>query len=240
MRITAACLLICLAAAPLTAQRTITPVTGSGRRVALVIGNNLYPWKPLVNSANDARALAALLPKLGFDAKDVTLLVDANLKQMQRAGREFVERLRPDDLAFVYYSGHGVEVRGENFLIPVDFPSDATELEVRDEAYSAQQLLRGLEESHAKTRILILDACRNNPLRATRSTGGGLARMDGQGTLIVFATSAEQTADDNPRGRNGLFTSELLKALPTPGVTMDQMVREVARSVYRDSGATQT
>jgi len=233
-------LLALFASLPAFAQdRRVVTATG-GRRVALVIGNDAYPWKRLTNAVNDARALAAMLPRVGFDTRDITLVTDANLRQMQRAGREFIEKLRPDDLALVYYSGHGVEVRGENFLIPVDFPSDATELEARDEAYSAQQLLRGLEETQARTRILILDACRNNPLRATRAAGGGLARMDGKGTLVVFATSAGSTADDNPRGSNGLFASQLLKALPTPGVTLGQMMQDVARAVYRDSGARQT
>ena len=236
MRTAALILLVALSAAfSARAQRTVVTV-GSGRRVALVIGNNAYPWGPLVNSANDARALAAMLPRVGFDPKDVTLLVDANLKQMQKAGRDFVERLRPDDLAFVFYSGHGVEVRGENYLIPIDFPPNASDLEARDEAYSAQQLLRDLESSGAKTRVMILDACRNNPLRASKSAGGGLGRMDGEGTLIVFATSAGKTADDNPRGRNGLFTTELLKALPTPGVPLTQLMNDVSRAVYRDSG----
>ena len=236
MRTAALILLLALSAAfSAQAQRTVVTV-GSGRRVALVIGNNAYPWGPLVNSANDARALAAMLPRVGFDAKDVTLLVDANLKQMQKAGRDFVEKLRPDDLAFVFYSGHGVEVRGENYLIPIDFPPNASDLEARDEAYSAQQLLRDLESSGAKTRVMILDACRNNPLRASRAAGGGLGRMDGEGTLIVFATSAGKTADDNPRGRNGLFTTELLKALPTPGVPLTQLMNDVSRAVYRDSG----
>jgi uncharacterized caspase-like protein len=199
MRTATLVLLVALSAAlSARAQRTVVTV-GSGRRVALVIGNNAYPWGPLVNSANDARALAAMLPRVGFDAKDVTLLVDANLKQMQKAGLDFVEKLRPDDLAFIFYSGHGVEVRGENYLIPIDFPSNASDLEVRYEAYSAQQLLRDLESSGAKTRVMILDACRNNPLRASKSAGGGLGRMDGEGTLIVFATSAGKTADDNPR-----------------------------------------
>jgi hypothetical protein len=220
-------------------DRRVTPL-GGGRRMALIFGNDAYPWKPLANAVNDARALAAALQRTGFAPADIALVTDANLKQMQRAGREFVEKLRPGDLAFVYYSGHGVELRGENFLIPVDFPADSTELEVRDEAYSAQQLLRSLEETEARTRILILDACRNNPLRATRSAGGGLARMDGKGTLIVFATSAGSTADDNPRGRNGLFASQLLKALPTPGVTLGQMMQDVARAVYRESGEKQT
>ena len=147
--------------------------------------------------------------------------------------RGFIEKLRSDDVAFVYYSGHGMEIRGENFLVPVDFPSNATELEARDESYSAQQLLRSLEETNARVRLMFLDACRDNPLRPTRSGSGGLGRMDGQGTLIVFATGAGQTADDNLTGANGLFTSYLLKALPTPGVPIDQLIKQVARDVHR-------
>ena len=234
----------CLASSLLSAQGdrgTIIPARpDSGRRLALVIGNDAYPWKPLINAVNDARSLAQALPQAGFAPQDITLVTNTTLKQLQRAARMFVERVRAGDVALVYYSGHGMEVRGENYLVPVDFPADATELEVQDEAYSAQELLRNLESSPAKVRLLILDACRDNPLRATRSSAGGLARMDGQGTLIVFATSAGKTASDNPRGGNGLFTGHLLKALPTPGLPIDQMIKQVAREVYRDSGGLQT
>jgi len=210
-----------------------------GRRRALVIGNNAYPWGRLKNSVHDARDLAALLPRLGFDRHDIVLATDTTLSQMQRAASEFVQRLRPDDVALAYYSGHGVEVRGENYLVPVDFPANATELEARDEAYSAQKLLRSLEATRARVRILILDACRDNQLRATRSSGGGLVRMDGNGTLIVFATGAGSTADDNPRGGNGLFTAHLLHALPTPGVPVEQLLKQVAREVYGESDSRQ-
>ena len=220
-------------------DRRVVPA-GPSRRLALVIGNDAYPWKRLVNSVNDAQALARLLPQVGFRAGDVTLVTNATLKQMQRAAREFAEKLRPDDLALVYYSGHGVEFRGENYLIPVDFPANASDIEVRDEAYSAQQLLRSLEETQARVRLVILDACRDNPLRSTRSGAGGLARMEGEGTLVVFATGAGKTADDNPRGVNGLFTSHLLKALPTPGLTVDQMIKQVAREVYQESQGRQS
>lgn len=117
-------------------DRRLGPV-GAGRRMALIVGSDQYPWKLLVNVVNDARSLAEALPRLGFENRDITVATNATLRQMQRAAREFVEKLRPDDVARVYCSGHGVEVRGENFLIPVDFPADATELEVQDEAYSA-------------------------------------------------------------------------------------------------------
>jgi len=100
--------------------------------------------------------------------------------------------------------------------------------------------LRNLEATQARVRLMILDACRDNPLRAARSASGGLARMEGQGTLIVFATGAGQTADDNSGGVNGLFTSRLLRALPTPGVPVDQLIKQVAREVYQDSHQRQT
>jgi formylglycine-generating enzyme len=226
-------LIFALASLVVTAQdRRIAPAD-RGRRMALVIGNNDYPWKPLRNAVNDAQAVANLLPQLGFQPADITLATNTKLKDLQRAARGFMEKLRSDDVAFVYYSGHGIEIRGENYLVPVDFPANATELEARDEAYSAQQLLRSLEDTNARVRLIILDACRDNPLRPTRSGAGGLARMDGQGTLIVFATGAGQTADDNVAASNGLFTSYLLKALPTPGVPIDQLIKQVARDVHR-------
>jgi len=221
-------------------ERRLVPL-GVGRRMALVIGNNEYSWSPLRNSVNDAEALARLLPKVGFAVADVTLVRNTKLRELQRAIREFVERLQPEDVALVYYSGHGIELHGENYLIPIDFPSNASELEVQDDAYSAQQLLRNIEATRSKVRLVILDACRDNPLRSSRSAGQGLARMEaqGQGTLIVFATGAGQTADDNPGANNGLFTSYLLQALPTPGLSVDQLVKQVARDVYRASGQRQ-
>jgi uncharacterized caspase-like protein len=178
---------------PAPQDRRLSPSGASGRRLALVIGNNAYPWKPLTHAVDDARALATMLSKAGFDPRDITLVTGANLRQMQRAAREFIEKLRPGDLAFVFYSGHGVEVRGENFLIPVDFPVNASELQVLDDAYSAQLLLQNLENSAARTRIVILDASRSNPLLANRSSGGGLALMNGPGTLIVYSTKLFST-----------------------------------------------
>ena len=231
--------LLLLTALILPAQdRRVVPA-GGGRRLALVIGNDAYPWKPLVNSVRDARSIAQALPDVGFAPNDITLATDTNLRQLQRAARDFLQKLKPDDVALVYYSGHGVEVRGENYLIPVDFPSNSSELDVQDLAYPAQQFLRNLEATGARVRLMILDACRDNPLRATRSAGGGLARMEGQGTLVVFATGAGQTADDNPRGNNGLFTSHLLREMRTPGVSIDIMLKQVARAVYQDSGGKQ-
>jgi uncharacterized caspase-like protein len=189
---------------------------------------------------NDAKDLAAQLSHVGFLPQDITLVTDADLVAMEKASIEFLEKLRADDLALVFYSGHGVEVRGENYLVPVDFPANATELEVQFRAFSAQQLLRNLEAGPARARIIILDACRDNPLRATRSASGGLARMDGSGTLIVFATGSGRTADDNATGRNGFFTAHLLHDLSTPGLSITNLMEQVGREVNRDSGGKQT
>jgi formylglycine-generating enzyme required for sulfatase activity len=231
-----ALILLAVAPAQLGGQdgRSVRPFDG-GRRFALVIGNDAYPWNPLNHAVSDAKTVAGALRQSGFDADNVTLATNLNLKSMQRTAREFIGKLREGDLAFVYYSGHGVEVGGENFLIPVDFPADANESEVQDEAYSAQQLLRNLERSPARARILVLDACRNNRLRKVRDMGGGLSRMDGKGTLVVFATSAGATAADN-----GLFATQLSEWLPKPGIAATQLFADMARSVDRNSGRKQT
>jgi formylglycine-generating enzyme required for sulfatase activity len=228
------------AAAGLLAQtdsRRVAPF--AGRRLALVIGNQAYSWFPLVNPINDARAVARTLLDVGFAAGDIRLVLDARQSDLRRAAREFAESVKPGDLALVYYSGHGVEVKGGNYLLPVDLPRDATEGYVEDEAVSAQRLLRDLDEHGARVRVLILDACRDNPLRAARSIGGGLAPMEGRGSLIVFATEAGRTAGDNPGGSNGVFTQYLLEGLRQPGVSLDDAMKHVSRNVARATGEKQ-
>jgi TPR repeat protein len=212
----------------------------SGRRLALVIGNKSYPWKPLVNPVNDATDVAAALSGDGFNGGNVKPLFDLNEHDLKRAVREFVESVKSGDFAFLYYSGHGVEVKGVNYLLPVDLPADATEGEVEDEAVSAQRIAQDLESQGAAVKVLVLDACRDNPLRATKSAGGGgLASMEGLGSLIVFATEAGRTASDNTEGRNGLFTQYLLKALTRPGVSLDDALRDVARQVSAETNRRQ-
>jgi outer membrane protein len=211
----------------------------SGRRLALVIGNAAYPWKPLVNPINDATDVAAALSRVGFNNGHVLPVTNLNEREMKRAVREFVESIRPGDFAFVYYSGHGVEVRGSNYLLPIDIPADATEGEVEDEAVPAQRIARDLDSQGAAVKVLVLDACRDNPLRATRSTGGGLVPMEGLGSLVIFATEAGHTASDNTEGRNGLFTQYLLKALNMRGIPLDDAVRDVARQMAADTNRRQ-
>jgi uncharacterized protein len=213
---------------------------GTGRRLALVIGNKDYPWKPLANPVNDATDVAAALSRDGFNGGAVKPLFNLNERDLKRAVREFVESVGPGDFAFLYYSGHGVEVRGTNYLLPIDLPADANEDEVEDDAVPAQRIVDNLRDRGAAVRVLVLDACRDNPLWAMRSTGGGLARMeDGLGMLIVFAAEAGHTASDNAQGRNGLFTQYLLKALARPGVSLDDAVRDVSQQMAADTNRRQ-
>jgi len=152
MRFWAILLLLTTAAA--AQDRRVAPIEG-GRRLGLVIGNAGYPSiERLVNPINDARAVAATLKTVGFAERDVRLVVDAPRDQMRRSVREFVESVKPGDLAFVYYAGLGIEVKGSNFLLPVDVARDATEGYVEDEAVSAQRLLRDLDNAVPKTGVV--------------------------------------------------------------------------------------
>jgi uncharacterized caspase-like protein len=165
---------VLMALAAFAQDRSFTPTQGA-RRVALVIGNNSYSSKPLVSSANDARAVAQALKEVGFATADVHLVTDARQSELRQSVREFVQSVKPGDLALVYYSGYGVEVKGINYLLPVDVPADATETSVEQEAVSAQRLLRDLDEQGARMRVLVLDACRERarPMngKCRRSTG---------------------------------------------------------------------
>jgi hypothetical protein len=212
------------------------PLVGTTRRLALAIGNKDYPWRPLTNPINDATDVAAALKLDGFE---VHLVTNAKEREMKAAIRKFTEAIRPGDFAFVYYSGHGVEVKGTNYLLPIDMSADASEYEVEDEAVSAQRIVGDLNSQGAGVEVLVLDACRDNPLRANRSTGGGLAPMEGLGSLVVFATQAGRTASDNTEGHNGLFTKYLLKALQMNGVSFDDAVRNVARQMAAETNRKQ-
>jgi TPR repeat protein len=219
-------------------DKRFTPIFG-GRRMALVIGNKSYAWKPLVNPVNDANAISKMLMGMGFAQSDVHLVIDANQAELRHSVRQFVESVKPGDLAFVYYSGHGIEVRGANYLLPIDLPADATEGYVEDEAVSAQRLLNELTDQGAAVKVLILDACRDNPLRAAKSTAGGLAQMEGNVALMLFGTQAGRTAADTARSSNSVFAKYLLKDLTEPGVPLREAALHVARNVARETNNKQ-
>ncbi len=158
---------------------------------------------------------------------------------MERAIDRFVGKVQPGDVVLFHFSGHGIQIQGENFLVPVDFNA-RNEVDAKYDSYSASRIQEHLERSGARLNILILDACRNNNFGGGRSAGQGLAAMHaGRGTYVAFATAQGQTADDNPDGRNGLFTSKLLKNLEEPGLDLNSVFDRVRAEVYETSGKSQ-
>lgn len=217
-------------------DRTVRPIAVQ-RRLAFIVGNSSYPNAPLKNPGSDARDIAAALGRLGFN---VTLKYDLGKKDFDRSFGEFTKQLRSSDLALFYFSGHGLQIQNENYLLPVDFHADA-EADVEYEAFPASRVRKRLEEAGAAVRVLILDACRNNPYRFSRDTGGGLAAMTqaAQGTLIAFAAGDNQAADDNRGGRNGLYTTHLLATLEQPGISLKDVFEQTRARVWEASNKRQ-
>ncbi len=202
------------------------------RRLALVIGNSNYTTAPLKNPSNDARAVAKVLKDLGFD---VTHRENANQKAMAEVIRQFGARLTPGTAAVFYFAGHGIQVRGRNYLVPVD-----ADVQVEDEVpYSAIDVglvLDKMESAKSAVNVVILDACRNNPFaRRFRASNAGLAQMDAPiGTLLAYATAPGSVAQDGS-GENGVFTKHLLANITTPGLAVEQMFKRVRVAVAKDT-----
>jgi hypothetical protein len=193
------------------------------KRVALVIGNSAYKTVPkLANPENDASAIGLLFKKAGFDSVDVRQNL-ANV-ELRKVVRDFSETTKDADIAVVFFAGHGIEVSGINYLIPID-SALKRDVDVDDEAVSLERVLSMLEPAR-KLRLVILDACRDNPFAANmtrtmagRSVGRGLARIEtpSSETLIAYAARAGSIALDG-QGPNSPFTLALLKHLTTPGL----------------------
>jgi hypothetical protein len=211
--------------------------TGGHQRIALVIGNAAYRNAPLDNPVNDARDMTEALQRSGFA---VVRLENASQRQMAEAIRAFGERIRDGGVGLFYFAGHGVQVKGRNFLLPVD-----EQIEREDElpyrAIDVGQVLDKMESAKNGTNLLILDACRNNPFpRAGRSVEVGLAPMQAPvGTLIAFATAPGAQAIDGGRERNGLYTHRLLGQMRQPGLKIEDVFKRVRSAVREDSGGRQ-
>lgn len=208
-----------------------------GRRVALVVGNAAYHEAPLRNPVNDARALAAALREQGFE---VLLRENATKSVMERAFADFGEKLTEGATALFFFAGHGMQVGGRNYLVPVD-AKISSEQRVRLESLDLDLALDQMSGARVKVSIAILDACRNNPYeRRFRSVSGGLAQINApEGTLIAYATAPGKVAADG-EGSNGLYTEELLKALRQPGQKVEDVFKQVRVAVSRRSNGAQT
>jgi uncharacterized caspase-like protein len=207
-----------------------------GGRYALVIGNSAYPDKPLKNPANDARDVARALERLGFD---VQLKTDAKLREIEEAIGQFGAKLRRGGVGLFYYAGHGVQVQGVNYLVPIGARL-SSESDVKYECVDAGRVLGKMEDAGNELNLVILDACRNNPFtRGFRSVDQGLARMDAPtGSLVAYATAPNSVASDGG-GTNGLYTKYLLQNINTPGITIEEVFKRVRIGVMNETGKKQ-
>lgn len=207
--------LLCLSAGPAMAEK----------RVALVIGMSKYQQVPrLTNPARDAAAMANLFKQAGFDVVDAKS--DLGISGLRHAVRDFAEIARTADIAVVYYAGHGMEVNGTNYLIPVDAKL-ASDFDIEDETISLDRVVRALDPVK-RLKLVILDACRDNPFATTmkrsiasRSIGRGLAEVEPttSDTLIAFAAKAGAVASDGD-GQNSPFATALVKYIAEPGLDL--------------------
>ena len=213
--------------------------SGIGKRIALVVGNSNYKVRPLKNSGNDADDVSRSLKATGFDVID---LRDATLPQMRTAVRQFGDRLISNDVGLVYYSGHGVEVKGRNYFIPVNADIQRED-EIADQGLDVSLILEKMSTAGKGVNILIVDACRDDPFgRSFRSSSRGLAQMDApRGTIIAYATSPGKVASDgDPRERNSPYTKHLVKAMQSPNKPIEQVFKEVRRAVQDETKNQQT
>jgi uncharacterized caspase-like protein len=207
-------------------------------RAALVIGNAAYTHLPRLNNpVNDASAMADTLGRLGFD---VVLVTDADRTRMVKALGEFRKKMRTDGVGLFYYAGHAMQVRGQNYLLPVDIDA-SSENDIRLLAFDQDSVQNELEDAGIRLSILVFDSCRDNPFARFRSAGSrGLARSDAaRGALVAYATAPGKTADDGDSG-HGLYTAELLKAMIKPSLSLEEVFKEAAAAVEKASGNRQT
>jgi uncharacterized caspase-like protein len=214
------------------------------KRVALVVGNSAYQnVATLPNPVNDGAVMAATLKDAGFDVVDSRH--DLSAIEMRRALRDFADRARDADIAVVYYAGHGMELDGTNYLIPVDAKLER-DTDVYDEAFSLDRILVAVEPAK-QLRLVILDACRDNPFAknmkktvALRSIGRGLAKIEptSPNTLIAYSAKAGSTALDGD-AKNSPFTIALARHLAKPGLDVRRAFGFVRDDVLKETGNRQ-
>jgi uncharacterized caspase-like protein len=222
---------------------------GGERKAALVIGNSAYRVGVLRNPVNDAQAVAASLRALGFD---VALHENTSLRDMIESLREFSVSTRTAGVRVVYYAGHGLQLKGRNYLLPVDTEIRAED-EVASKSVDLNEFLERLGAAKQGINIVILDACRNNPFSGTEllgpdgrrlkfrgATPAGLAPVEAPlGSMVAFSTAPGGVALDNPGEKNSLYTKHLLLSMQVPGLPVELLFKQVRLGVARETGRVQ-
>jgi uncharacterized caspase-like protein len=234
-------LMICILgfAAEAAISKAYAQSSGAGAepRLALLIGNGAYPSQPLANTVPDVRLMAQSLRSVGFE---VIALENANLEQMFKALNQFSDQLaKSKGVGLFYFAGHGMQLGGDNFLIPTD-SAMAREEEVRSRSLNAQEVLDKMRRAGNRLNLVLLDACRDNPFpRATRSASTGLARMDASlGMLIAYATAPGAVAEDGAAS-NGPFSKHLAAQLRETGLRIEDVLKRVRTAVREETKGRQ-
>jgi hypothetical protein len=207
------------------------------QRIALVIGNSAYSSGPLKNTVNDATAMATQLQKLGFT---VILKKNANLRGMEDALTDFGDRLKRGGVGLFFYAGHGIQVGGANYLVPIGARINR-EADIKHETLDAGKILDEMATANNGLNIVIFDACRDNPYsRSFRSASRGLAIVSNApvGTFISYSTSPGNVASDGD-GRNSPYTEALLRYMKEPGLTIEQVFKGARAKLGKDTGGKQ-
>ncbi len=207
-------------------------------RLALLIGNATYKSSPLQNPVNDVRLMEKALIEAGFT---IIKAENASRREMQRMVRDFGERLKQSGgVGLFYFAGHGVQVKGANYLVPVD-ADIRSEDEVAFDSIDAQSVLEKMETAKNRINLLILDACRDNPFaKGSRSGSTGLATMSApSGSLVAYSTSPGSVASDGA-GNNGLYTQHLAAVMRMPDMPIEEVFKRVRANVRKDSANQQT
>jgi len=214
------------------AEAGVVPKDTYHTRVALVIGNSKYQKGQLPNATNDAKDMAQALQKYGFT---VIHKQDIDQDAMEQAIDEFEQRISKNGISLFYYAGHGMQIKGDNYLIPLNSKIEKQE-QVRSRAVNVQKIIDVMTDAGGRVNIVILDASRDNPFRGLfQTTGSGLAAIHiPQGIIVSYATAPGKTVGDN-----GLYTANLLKAIEIPCLPIERVLKQTASEVERASGGQQ-
>ena len=219
----------------------ITIASAEEKRLALVIGNSQYSSGELKNAVNDANEVSTKLKTLGFD---VILKNNVTNQMMGEAINDFTNKASSYDVALFYYAGHGIQSEGSNYLIPVNDNLIEKESDIEYNSQNVNRILRRLEDSGCKLKIIILDACRNNPFERSwhRSAASkGLAFLTApDGTLIAYATGPGSVAKDGVNAQNSPYTAAFLQTLDKPNLSIFEFFNEVGSIVRRNTNNQQT